>query len=212
MTITTASVRTQSSAINSNKYSRKVTMQCEDVPDSSSEAGESVLADDVLCDDELPPSPFLGPTPGSYRKLSRRRRFADFLLRRGRRGRRKKHVGTHPRKKHRGWIRKKRSPASLSSSSSDDASSGGSDSDSLDSLQDGRIGRPPMCGASYSDWEVPEADSYNVRQYDYKRTKRKDSSCGPPFYELCAVDTYCSPSRMDRIFEHIEVSMSKWSI
>ncbi len=207
-----ASVRTPS-ATKSNNYSRKGGIRFgEDPPDSSSEEGESVVADDILCDNEFPPPPLIAdPTPGSYRKLGRRRRLTNFLLRRGRHQGGKKYDGTHTRKKHRGWIRRKRSPVT-SSLSSDDDSSTGSDEDSIGRLQDERIGRPPMCGASYADWGVPGADSYSVRQYDYKQTKEKDFSCGPSFYELCAVDTYCSPSRMDCIFEHVEVRINKWSI
>ncbi len=173
-----------------------------------------MLAEDVLSENGFPPSPLPSvPKPGSERKLSRRRRLTNFLLRRGHHRSTRKHHHGHPRKKHRGWIKRRQPRANSSGSSSSSlASSLGSEEDRIGSLEDERIGRPPMCGASYGDWSVPGADSYSVRQYDYKQTKEKGFSATPSFYELHAIDTYCSPSRMDRIFEHVEVRRIEQSI
>ncbi len=199
----------------SNNNSRKGGIQFgEDPPDSSSEAGESVAAEDTLFENGFPPSPLLSvPKPGSERKLGRRRRLTNFLLRRGNHRKRQKHHHAYTRKKHRGWIRRRRSRANSNSSSSSSLGSFvESEEDRIGSLQDERIGRPPMCGASYGDWSIPGANSYSVRQYGYKQTKEKGFSATPSFYELCAIDTYCSPSRMDRIFEHVEVRTIEQSI
>ncbi len=203
-------VRVQNGYKCNNSNPRKGGLQDgEDPPDSMSDAEESVVAEDTLSENGFPTSPLISaPTPGLDRKISRRRRLTNFLLMRGHRRGHKHHDNTHRRKKHHRWIRRKPShviSSSSTSSSMSDDSSMDSEEDSVGSLEDERIGRPPMCGASYSDWGVPSANSYNVRQFDYKQTKQKDESANPSFYELCATDTYCSPSRMDRIFEHIEV-------